>query len=166
VYRLKCYVASPLGFEPARQAELEKILDQLRPVVEPINPFFIANEEFIPKIMKASGEEKQKLWCAMAVRLYRVIKDEADMGFAILNGDPPDFGVACELGYGFALHDSGYKKFPMIAYRQDYRRSGETDNNLNSMALPPYLRTGGCFIDSFEAIQPAVKRIAATLAAK
>lgn len=164
--RLKCYVESPIGFEPTRQTEYELILDQLLPVVEPINPFFIAGEEFIPGIMAASGQEKQRRWCAMAVRLYQVIRDEADMGFAVLSGDPPDFGVGCELGYGFALHDIGYKRFPVVAFRQDYRRSGETDNNLNAMALPPYMETGGCFIDKFEDIQPAVKRVAEELQQK
>ena len=158
--RPKCYVESPIGFEPTRQDEYERLLDQLRPVVEPINPFFIAGEEFIPGILQASGDEKLKRWCAMAVRLYRVIRDEADMGFAVLNGEPPDFGVGCELGYGFALHDTGYKKFPVVAYRQDLRQAGETALNINAMALPPFMETGGCFVDKFEGIEPAVRQVA------
>lgn len=162
--RPKCYVESPLGFEPARQEEYEKFLDQIRPYAEPINPFFIAGEEFIPDIMQLSGDEKQERWCDMAVRLYEVIQLEAHMGFAILNGEPTDVGTGCEMAFGYALHKLGYKRFPIVAYREDYRRSGETENNLNAMLLPPYMRTGGEFVNRFADIQPAVGRVALILA--
>lgn len=161
--RPKCYVESPMGFTPVTNGSYEEVLELLRPVVEPINPFAIAGEKFIPGILEAAGEEKQKRWNEMGKELYRIIKEEADMGFAILNGEPADFGVGCEMGYGYALDDIGYKRFPIVAYREDYRRSGETDNNLNAMALPPYMETGGCFIDSKDQIQEAVGRVALTL---
>ena len=161
--RPKCYFESPIGFETSRSAELEVIMGLIRPVAEPINPFFIVGEDVIQGILETTGEERQSRWNAMALRLYRVIRDEADMGFAFLNGDPPDFGVGCEMGYGFALHDTGHKKFPVVAYRQDHRRSGETDNNLNSMALPPYMETGGSFVDTLEAIPDAIGAAALTL---
>ncbi|HUD10436.1 MAG TPA: nucleoside 2-deoxyribosyltransferase [Candidatus Saccharimonadales bacterium] len=159
----KCYVQSPLGFTELTRDPYEDLLDSISPVVEPINPFFIAGNEYIPRIMEATGDQRQALWCLMAVRLYRVMRDEADMALAILVGEPPDFGVGAELGYGFALHDTGFKDFPVVAYRQDYRRAGETDNNLNGMALPPFMLTGGEFVDSLEAIPEALGRVAATL---
>lgn len=164
--RPKCYIESPLGFEPTRSAEYEGFLEQIRKYAEPINPFFIAGEEFIPEITRLTGQEKQERWCDMAVRLYEVIEKEADMGFAILNGEPADIGVGCEMAFGYALHKVGFKKFPIVAYREDFRRAGETENNLNAMLLPPYMRTGGEFISTYPEIQPAIGRVALSIAAK
>lgn len=161
--RPKCYVMSPLGFTEITREPYERILENISPVVEPINPFAIAGEQFIPEILEASGPRKQALWCAMAVKLYRTIREDADLGLAILNGEPPDFGVACEIGYGYALHEAGIKPFPLVAYRQDHRRSGETDNNLNAMALPPYMETGGCFVNSLDELRPALEGVVSGL---
>jgi len=159
----KCYIASPLGFEPTRAAEYELFLEQIRPVAEPINPFFIVGQEFIPEILKLSGEEKLERWCDMAVRLYEVIENEADMGFSILNGEPTDVGTGCEMSAGYMLHKVGIKPFPVVAFRDDLRRSGETENNFNAMLLPPYMRTGGEFVSQFNDITAAVSRVAASL---
>ena len=104
ITRPKCYVESPLGFEPTRADEYQRCLDEIYYYVEPINPFFIAGGEFIPEILQLTGKEKQERWCDMAVRLYEVIEKEADMGFAILNGEPTDVGTACEMAFGYALH--------------------------------------------------------------
>lgn len=164
--RPKCYVESPIGFEPRRADEYESYLDQIRPFADPINPFFIAGEEYIPEIMKLSGQEKQERWCDMAVRLYEVIEKEADMGFSILNGEPTDVGTGCEMAFGYALHKIEYKKFPVVAYREDFRRAGETENNLNAMLLPPYMRTGGEFVSQFDDIQSAIGRVAMSLRGK
>lgn len=161
--RPKCYVESPIGFTPMTAKLYDELLERLRDEagIDPINPFFIAGGKHIPGILKATGEERQRRWRNMARELYDVIRFEADMGLAILNGEPADFGVGCEMGYGLALADVGYKPFPLVAYREDYRRSGETDNNLNGMALPPYMDTGGVFVDEYEKIFGAVAGIAA-----
>jgi hypothetical protein len=159
--RPKCYIESPLGFSPMLEPVYTELIETVREVVEPINPFFIAKEEFIPGIMRASGEEREARWNAMALRLYRVIRGEADMGLAVLNGE--DFGVGCELGYGFALHDTGYKKFPVVVFRDELLRAGETDNNLNAMVLPTYLETGGAFVSDKADLPAALAEIAIKL---
>jgi hypothetical protein len=79
----------------------------------------------------------------MAVELYRQIKDEADMVVAVLDGEPPDAGMACEVGYTYALNHVDYKRIPTIVYRNDLRSGGDGELGFNAMFLPPFVETGG-----------------------
>ena len=85
----------------------------------------------------------------MAKDLFGLIRD-SDMMVAIIDGEPPDTGMANETGYAYALNDLRYKRLPIIGYRNDVRAGGDGELGFNAMFLPVIMETGGAEVRGYE----------------
>ena len=112
------YLASPFGFsDSAKKFILPRLSEKLEAVgVEVYEPFERAQQSGLGP---QSGTD---LW-ALDLAHANVNKIKSvDAIFAVLNGSPPDEGVAVEIGVAIALGK------PTFIFRDDWRNSA--DNNL------------------------------------
>jgi hypothetical protein len=154
--RPTCYIESPLGSESLSVEAHEALLADIRPHVEPINPFFIEDGACMPEVFELSQEERQERWCSAALDLYRVMRHRADMGLALQNDDPTDGGVGHELSFGYALHILGVRRFPIVTY-------APAEDSMTEPRMSASVRTEGLSVTRFEAIQHAVAQIAVSV---
>ena len=113
----KIYLASNIGFSKTQKSQLaafESVLEGLGYKV--LEPFARNN----------TGGKAAKQLCDADIGDVK----KCDAVFAIVNGEPPDVGVAVEVGYAAAL---GKKIF---LYRDDFRnRSDSTGYPINLMFM-------------------------------
>jgi nucleoside 2-deoxyribosyltransferase len=133
--RLRCYVASPLGFyEAGRQYYYDVLLPTLATVVEPVDPWAITSAEEIDAAREAGRLRAMMLEAgrrnAQAIR-------SSELLVAWLDGQEPDSGTVVELGYAAAL---GKRCFGL---RSDLRQAGEPEMALNLQVETFVIDSGG-----------------------
>lgn len=163
----KCYFAGHLGFSEITRGWYSELLKESGPYVEVIDPFAYAGEHHISAIEDERDPvlKKQK-WNAMAKDLFRLI-EEADMMVAIIDGEPPDTGMANETGFAYAMNYFNIKPIPVIGYRSDVRSGGDGDLGMNAMFLPGMMETGGTEVRGTRAdLVAAIRDTAAALPLK
>ena len=136
--RKKIYLASPLGFAETTRPLLRDIAYHLEQVGLDVYEPFSENVQFDAYINPHK---------VMQADLDGI--DECDGVFAVLNGEPPDVGVAVEVGYAAAR---GKKIF---LFRDDFRRCTDSQDfpvNLMFLAGQPHDWTKN-FIKKFEDIK-------------
>lgn len=139
----KCYFASHLGFSEVTRAWYDQLLKEASEFVIVVNPFEYAGKHHIAGILAEQDPVAKKLkWNDMAKDLFAQI-EQSDMMVAIIDGEPPDTGMANETGFAYALNYLGHKKLPIIGYRNDLRSGGDGELGFNAMFLPPIMETGG-----------------------
>ena len=122
------YLASPYGFSTQQKETL------LPPIVEVLES--LGAEVWEPFARNNQVDFSQPGWAYQIGQADLKDAREADAVFAIVNGTPPDEGVAVELGIAIAL---GRKTF---LFRDDFRRCTDSERYpLNLMlftALPEH----------------------------
>ena len=153
--RVRCYVASPLGFtEAGREYYARVYLPALARVVEPLDPWTLtASDEFAAAA--ASGVAAQR---ALALEVGRrnaeAIRSCALLA-AYLEGQEPDSGTVAEVGYACGL---GLTCFGL---RSDLRLAGEPGVALNLQVESLIVASGGAVVGSLDALVAALKMRAA-----
>lgn len=111
------YLASPLGFsDTAKRYVLPQIIQQLEKCNVEVYEPFSRNEQ--NGLGPSSGKD---LWALdIAYADVNGVKN-ADAIFAVINGTPPDEGVAVELGVAIALNK------PTFLFRDDFRKCADSN---------------------------------------
>ena len=110
------YLASPLGFsESAKTYVLPQIVARLEAAgVQVYEPFSANNQNGL------GPDRGNKMWALeIAYADVEAVKN-SDAIFAVLNGLPPDEGVAVELGVAIALGK------PTFLFRDDFRKVADS----------------------------------------
>ena len=106
------YLASPMGFSPsAYEVVLPMIVSKIESLGVKIHEPFKANAQ--NGLGPSRGNE---LWALDVARADVEAVRQTDAIFAVINGTPPDEGVAVEIGVAIALGK------PTFLFRDDYRR--------------------------------------------
>ena len=119
----KIYLASPLGFAESTKTVLEEFKERLEKMG------FSVHEPFEQAVQLDAQTNPHKV---MTADLKGI--DDTDAVFAVLNGEPPDVGVAVEVGYAAA------KGKPIFLFRDDFRRCTDSQGfpvNLMLLAGQP-----------------------------
>ena len=159
VRRPVVYLASPFGFsDSAKTYILPQLISKLETLgLEVYEPFGRAEELGLGP---GSGTD---LW-ALDIAYANVNRlRNVDAIFAVLNGSPPDEGVAVEIGVAVALGK------PTFLFRDDCRSSGENSTfPCNLMLYAGLPRTGweAYVYDSIDEIGDSKKALAAWVAAE
>lgn len=163
----KCYFASPLGFSEVTKEWYQALLKEAGEFVLPIDPFAHASKYHIEAIFSEKDLAARKLkWNEMAKDNFCLI-EESDMIVIVLDGEPPDTGMANEAGFAYAMNYFGIKKMPIIGYRNDVRSGGDGELGFNAMFLPGMIETGGGEVRGTRAdLVAAIRDTAATLPLK
>ncbi len=160
----KCYFAGHLGFSEVTRGWYTELLEESTRFVIPVDPFAYAGEHHIGGILAENdAQAKKQKWNNMAKELFGLI-ETSDMMVAIIDGEPPDTGMASETGFAYALNYLGHKRLPIIGYRNDLRAGGDGELGFNAMFLPPIMETGGIEVrGSREDLVIAIGSVAGTL---
>jgi nucleoside 2-deoxyribosyltransferase len=115
--RLRCYVASPLGFTEAGRHYYESVyLPALSKVVEPVDPWALTTAAEVEEAR--AGGRAREIALEIGRRNAEAIRD-CELLVAHLDGQEPDSGTVAELGFAAGL---GIRCFGL---RTDLRESGE-----------------------------------------
>ncbi|HZE03667.1 MAG TPA: nucleoside 2-deoxyribosyltransferase [Solirubrobacteraceae bacterium] len=133
--RLRCYVASPLGFTaPGRDYYERTYLPALAAVVEPVDPWALTTAR---ELAEARAQDRlAELGLEIGRRNAAAIRT-CSLLAAYLDGQEVDSGTAAEVGYAAAL---GLRCF---GWRSDLREAGEPGSRLNLQLEAFILDSGG-----------------------
>ena len=123
------YLANPYGFsKDLNQVALPRIIDALEDIgLKVIEPFNL-NQHYV--------DEKKSGWEYTVARNNVSFVQGMDGLFAVVNGSPPDEGVAVEIGIAIALNK------PIFLFRDDFRKVSDSEEyplNLMLFAGLPYI---------------------------
>ncbi|HEU4944495.1 MAG TPA: nucleoside 2-deoxyribosyltransferase [Solirubrobacterales bacterium] len=150
--KLRCYVASPLGFsEAGRHYYAEVLLPALSKLIEPVDPWDLVSEQEITAALNVGREEG--LTAEIGRRNIDALKS-CKLLVAILDGQELDSGTAAEIGYASALG------IVCLGLRTDARRSGEFGARINLQVEAFLVGSGGVLTDSLEALLVALAEAA------
>jgi nucleoside 2-deoxyribosyltransferase len=140
-FPLCCYAASPCGFAESTRFWYDyQLLPTLRRFYgEVIDPF------------RQDQSQDPEL---IAERNFRAIRERADLVVAVLDGSPPDEGTVIEVIWA-ALWG-----VPVIAYRSDFRTSGELGLPYNLMVRGAVRISGGVEVTTFKELERAARLFA------
>jgi nucleoside 2-deoxyribosyltransferase len=146
--RLRCYIASPLGFtEGGRDYYARVYLPALAAVVEPVDPWALSTTVAITADTAAGRDRERAL--AIGARNTELI-GSCTLLAAYLDGQEPDAGTVAELGYAAAL---GLRCFGL---RTDQRQSGEPGVAVNLQLEAFIAHSGGTVAASLEELVQAL----------
>jgi len=142
---MKVYVASPLGFADSTKSFMK---NELIPAIshagaQPINPWDTDSDtdEKIRQVRAVMDLNKRKdKWQEIVTVLGRKNSDlirKSDGVVAVLDGVDVDSGTAAEIGYASALGKW------VIAYRSDFRRTGEDETSEANLQVEYFIRSNG-----------------------
>ena len=110
------YLASPLGFSQlTKQLLLPRIIEKLEEHGVRVYEPFSTNEQ-----NGLGPQSGNSLWALDIAYADRDAVHRCDAIFAVLNGQPPDEGVAVELGIAIALNK------PTFLFRDDFRKCADS----------------------------------------
>ncbi len=122
------YLANSYGFSPSLKATA---LQDIREALEGLG--YQVREPFVSAVLRGRLQEIAAQTPDWQSRISQDCLDDVracDCVLAVVNGCPPDDGVAIEVGYAFALCK------PVFLFRDDLRRCGDSDDYpLNLMFL-------------------------------
>jgi nucleoside 2-deoxyribosyltransferase len=149
--RVRCYVASPLGFtEAGRDYYARVYLPALGQVVEPVDPWTLTNaDEFAAAAV--AGVDAQRAVALQAGRRNADAIRSCRLLVAYLEGQEPDSGTIVEVGYACGL---GLTCFGL---RSDLRVAGEPGVALNLQVESLIIASGGAVVASLDALVAALK---------
>ena len=135
--RKKLYLASPYGFSKSWKVLQWEIKTELKDMgFDVFDPFEQAVQDSV------NVDPYKIMWEDLSAI------NECDGVFAVINGEPPDVGVAVEIGY------AAFRK-PIFLFRDDFRRCTDSDAfPVNLMLLAGQRRDWeGRFIDNVNKIK-------------
>ncbi|HEY2334839.1 MAG TPA: nucleoside 2-deoxyribosyltransferase [Solirubrobacterales bacterium] len=142
--KLRCYVASPLGFfEAGRHYYAEVLLPALSQLVEPVDPWALVSKREIAAARKARTE---KAFAAEIGRRNTEALKSSRLLFAVLDGQEVDSGTAAEIGYASALG------LTCLGLRTDLRKTGERGATVNLQIESFLIVSGGSIAASLDAL--------------
>jgi nucleoside 2-deoxyribosyltransferase len=146
--KLRCYVASPLGFsEAGRHYYSDILLPALSKLVEPVDPWALVSGE---EIAAALGSNREEELAAEIARRNREALNSCRLLVAMLDGQELDSGTAAEIGYASALG------IVCLGLRTDQRRNGELGARINLQVEAFLVGSGGALTNSLEALLEAL----------
>jgi nucleoside 2-deoxyribosyltransferase len=149
--RLRCYVASPLGFtEGGRSYYKTKYLPELATVVEPVDPWSLTSPAEIDEAF-SKGLERE-LWLRVAARNSAAIRS-SDVVAAYLEGQEADSGTVAEVGFAVGLG------LPCFGLRSDMRLAGEVKMRLNLQVEGFIVQSGGAIFRSLDELVRALAEV-------
>jgi nucleoside 2-deoxyribosyltransferase len=135
VGRLRCYVASPLGFNEAGRYYYDReYLPKLATVVEPVDPWALTSEA---EVASAREEGRGREFALEIGRRNAEAIRGCSLLAAFLDGQEPDSGTVAEVGFAAAL---GLKCFGL---RSDLRQTGEAGVSVNLQVESFIVHSGG-----------------------
>lgn len=146
--RLRCYVASPLGFSATGRLYYEQVLlPALATVVDVVDPWAIASDE---EVAEAARLGRERDFAAEIGRRNIEAISGCQALMAVLDGQEIDSGTAAEIGYGSAL---GLTCFGL---RTDVRQIGEVGATVNLQVEAFIHRSGGEIVNDLEGLLAAL----------
>ena len=150
--RPRCYVASPLGFTEAGRRYLANVLlPALETVVDPVDPWLLAEPEEFAAAAAAGIEAQRALALDVGRRNAEAIRSSALLA-AYLEGQEPDSGTVAEVGYACGLGIS------CVGLRSDLRQAGEPGVALNLQVESLIVAGGGEIVGSLDELVRALRR--------
>lgn len=149
--RLRCYVASPLGFsEAGRHYYSNVLLPRLASLVEPVDPWSLVTDD---EIGAALDDGRERELVAEIGHRNRQALDTCQLLVAVLDGQELDSGTAAEIGYASAMG------LTCLGLRTDKRRSGELGARINLQVEAFIAMSGGVLTDSLDALLEALNEV-------
>lgn len=149
---LRCYVASPLGFNEAGRWYYEHVyLRELSDVVEILDPWSYLGPADVEAARSAG--ELRALWLRVGQRNLDQVRS-ADVLVAWLDGQEVDSGTAIEIGYAAALG------IPCFGLRTDTRLAGEEGMAVNLQVEATIVSSGGRVASSLAEVVDELRRVA------
>jgi nucleoside 2-deoxyribosyltransferase len=146
--KLRCYVASPLGFsEAGRHYYTGVLLPALREIVEPVDPWALVSDAELAEAARTGGER------ALAAEIGRRNTEalgSCELLVAVLDGQEVDAGTAAEIGYASALG------LLCLGLRTDHRETGEAGATVNLQLESFLVASGGGISGSLEELLAAL----------
>lgn len=140
--RLRCYIASPLGFSEAGRYYYSRVLlPALEPIVEPVDPWALVTDAELVAAEEAGTEAE--LAREIGERNREALAG-CDLLMAVLDGQEIDAGTAAEVGFASAL------RIQCFGLRTDRRETGEPGATVNLQVEAFILTSGGFIVSSLE----------------
>jgi nucleoside 2-deoxyribosyltransferase len=153
--RVRCYVASPLGFtEAGRHYYREILLPALAAVIEPVDPWSLTTDADIATARRHG--QARALALEIGRRNISAIRS-ASLLAAVLEGQELDAGTAAELGYAAALGK------PCFGVRSDLRQTGEEGVSVNLQVEALVVESGGRIVATLAELVETLREGAARL---
>ncbi len=148
------YIASPFGFTEAGKYFL---YEKLIPIVEEagfkvLDPWKLTPPELIEQALAIRDEDRRirklkEVNVIIGKNNETAIKKSNGL-LAILDGQEIDAGIASEVGFGYALGKL------ILAYRNDFRLSGENQGTSVNLQVEYFVRaSGGVFVPSLNDLE-------------
>ena len=140
---MKVYLSSPYGFTRAGLGYLSKLRKTADSEwgVDLLGPWDSGAFNYEWAMETAGDPREAEAWRAIAsvapIKNFKTIAG-SDAVVAVLDGTDVDSGVACEVGYAFCLN------IPVIGYRSDFRRTGESMHGTVNQQVEACLRGDIC----------------------
>jgi nucleoside 2-deoxyribosyltransferase len=148
--KLRCYVASPLGFSEAGRTYYEGVLlPALQAVVVPVDPW---SSDVQGDDLYAAGAGEQAADIRAIGRRNAEALESCRLLVAVLDGQEVDSGTASEVGFGAA------RGLTCFGLRTDYRETGEPGATVNLQVESFILASGGQIVASLAALVEELKR--------
>jgi nucleoside 2-deoxyribosyltransferase len=153
VPKIELYIASNLGFSESGRYFL---YNSLIPLVKDtgfsiLDPWKLTPEELIKNALKIRNEEKRR---TKLVKINKIIGRNNEIAIrkssgilAIIDGQEIDSGVAGEIGFAYGLEK------PIIAYRNDFRQSGENSGTIINLQLEYFISKRGFIVTSLDELE-------------
>ena len=134
---LRAYVASPYGFAESTRLWYDTVL----------LPLVARHVEVLDPWAQPLGDETDPVerWLGLGARHLATISERADLVVAGLDQEPADAGTLVELAWAAS------RGLPVIAYRNDLRRSGEEGLRYNLMIGAAVRASGGTEVADLDA---------------
>lgn len=154
--RLRCYVASPLGFTEGGRNYYDSVyLPGLATIIEPVDPWSLTSSDEV-MAAQASGHARE-MSLEIGRRNIAAIRS-SDILVAYLEGQEPDAGTVGEVGFAAALG------LPCFGLRTDFREAGESGVVINLQVETFIVESGGQIYSSLEELLAGLRSFVATLA--
>jgi len=149
--RLRCYIASPLGFNEAGVFYYrQRYLPALAQLVEPVDPWAAVDESELESA-RAAGALRD-FWLRAGSGNLALIRG-CELLVAWLDGQEVDSGTAAELGYAAGL---GVRCFGL---RSDLRQAGEDGVVVNLQLEATVKESGGVIAGSLDGLLAALRDV-------
>lgn len=136
------YLASPLGFAESTRAFMDRLVAELREVVDVSNPW--DDVRFADEFTLIASLDSRAEATARLERINEELArantehiDAAEAVFAILDGVDVDSGTAAEIGYAFA------KGKQVHGLRTDFRLAGDNAGAIVNLQVEYFIRASG-----------------------
>jgi nucleoside 2-deoxyribosyltransferase len=140
--KVRCYVASPLGFsEPGRFYYAQVLLPRIEDVAVAVDPWSLVGQD---QVAAATRDGREAELVREIGQRNREALSECQVLVAILDGQELDAGTCAEVGYASAL---GLR---CLGLRTDFRETGEPGATVNLQVEAFIALSGGRIVGSLD----------------